>query len=268
MIKVLIADTNPFDREVLETQAERLFPKKIHCRMVENGRKAVDIAALWGADILLLDMQMPEINGIQTARQILSQRPECQVIFVTECRSFEHACEALKLGACDYLLKPVDPEELKPALARAMDRLEDQRLLRSAAPAAETWEEPLVVEKHSVLMEKVRNYLRHNYMLCNISLDSVSTILNLNASYFSTQFKRSFGVNFVDYLTELRIRAAEELLRDPVHSASEIAHMVGYESANYFARAFKKKTGMTPTQYRRRTTESMQQDEITKTGKK
>ena len=65
------------------------------------------------------------------------------------------------------------------------------------------------------------------------------------------QFKRTFGVNFVDYLTELRINAAKELLMDPLRPAAEVASMVGYESANYFARAFKKKTGMTPTEYRR-----------------
>jgi YesN/AraC family two-component response regulator len=55
----------------------------------------------------------------------------------------------------------------------------------------------------------------------------------------------------VDYLTDLRIRAAKDLLQDPMHSAAEIGRMVGYESANYFARAFKKKTGMTPMEYRR-----------------
>lgn len=88
-------------------------------------------------------------------------------------------------------------------------------------------------------------------MLCDISLDSVSAILNINSSYFSTQFKRAFGVNFVDYLTDLRIRAAKELLRDPMRPAAEVAGMVGYESPNYFARAFKKRTGMTPTEYRR-----------------
>ena len=97
-------------------------------------------------------------------------------------------------------------------------------------------------------MGKVKKYLQHNYMACDISLDSVSAMLNLSASYFSALFKRTFQ----DYLTELRMEAAKDLLRDPLRSTAEVAGMVGYESANYFTRAFKKKVGMTPTDYRRR----------------
>lgn len=59
-------------------------------------------------------------------------------------------------------------------------------------------------------------------------------------------------MNFLDCLTELRINAAKELLTDPFRSSAEVASMVGYEDASYFARAFKKRTGETPTQYRRR----------------
>ena len=58
-------------------------------------------------------------------------------------------------------------------------------------------------------------------------------------------------MNFVDYVAELRMNAAQELLQDPLRSAAEIAAMVGYDSSSYFARAFKKHTGMTPTEYRR-----------------
>lgn len=100
------------------------------------------------------------------------------------------------------------------------------------------------------MMSKVKDYLQHNYMY-EISLDSVSEILNISPSYFSVAFKRAFGVNFLDYLTELRIQAACELLKDPLRSSAEVAGMMGYESASYFTRIFKKKTGMTPTEYRR-----------------
>ena len=58
-------------------------------------------------------------------------------------------------------------------------------------------------------------------------------------------------IGFLDYLTEVRIQAACELLTDPLRPTAEVAGMVGYEDASYFARAFKKKTGLTPTQYRR-----------------
>lgn len=100
------------------------------------------------------------------------------------------------------------------------------------------------------LMAQVKKYLRENYMY-ELSLDSVADILSISPAYLSTQFKKYQHIGFLDYLTEVRIQAACELLTDPLRPTAEVAGMVGYEDASYFARAFKKKTGLTPTQYRR-----------------
>ena len=235
MIKILIADDEGYERELLGDILDKRLGREAEVRMVENGRLAVDAASLWAADVVLMDIEMPGINGIDAARQILAQRPECKLIFITAYSLFTYAHEAVKLGACDYILKPVDPDDVERAVRRAEAQAEAQRQLEAMA----------------VLMGKVKKYLQHNYMMYDISLDSVSAILNLNASYFSSLFKRTFQVNFLDYLTELRMDAAKELLRDPLRSTAEVANMVGYESANYFTRAFKKKVGMTPTEYRR-----------------
>ena len=219
--------------------------------MVENGRLAVDAAALWAADVVLMDIEMPGINGIDAAKQILAQRPECKIIFVTAYSLFTYAHEAVRLGACDYLLKPVNPDDVERAVRRAAAQADAARQLEAMASHGELLERTDNYDQTAVLMGNVKKYLQHNYMMYDISLDSVSAILNLNASYFSSLFKRTFQVNFLDYLTELRMDAARELLRDPLRSTAEVAGMVGYESANYFTRAFKKKVGMTPTEFRR-----------------
>ena len=217
---------------------------------METGRLWVDAAALWAADVALMDIEMPGINGIDASRQILAQRPECKIIFVTAYSLFTYAHEAVRLGACDYILKPVDPDDVERAVRRAAAQADAKRQLEAMASNGELLESDSY-DKTAVLMGKVKKYLQHNYMMYDISLDSVSAMLKLNASYFSSLFKRTFGVNFLDYLTQLRMDAARELLRDPLRSTAEVAGMVGYESANYFTRAFKKNVGMTPTDYRR-----------------
>lgn len=251
MNKILIADDEQFEREILAQIVDSRFSREAQSRMAENGRRAVDVATLWGADIILMDIEMPGIDGIEAAKQILLQRPDCKIIFVTAYSLFTYAHEAVKLGACDYILKPVDPAEVERAIRQAMAQRESHQQLEAMAPEASLLQEDVPHDKTTALMAKVKKYLQHNYMLYDISLDSVSAILNINSSYFSTQFKRTFGVNFVEYLTDIRIRAAKELLQDPMRPAAEVASMVGYESANYFARAFKKRTGLTPTEYRR-----------------
>lgn len=250
MIKILIADSDWFQRQMLEPVIHSRFPSQCICRMAENGREALDLATLWNADLILIDIDLAGISGMETAKLILLQRPECRIIFVSVHSLFSYAQQAIQLGACDYLLKPVDPNALERAVSRAINQHNILKLAAKLAPEALELQESSANDMNNLLMDRVKKYLHHNYMHHDISLDTVSSMANMNTSYFSVQFKRVFGVNFVDYLTQLRIQAAKELLADPTRPASEVAGMVGYESANYFSRAFKKKTGMTPSQYR------------------
>ena len=262
MIRLLIADDEKLEREALAELVQRRFEREVVLEVAENGRKAADTAVLWGADLILMDIEMPGMSGLDAARAVLAQRPSCRVIFVTAYSLFQYAHEAVHLGACDYLLKPVDPDELEASVRRAMRQIETERKLEELAAAqpqpeqTETEEEAEDAPEEgensqtALVMAHVRRYLEDNYMF-DLSLDSVGEILHISPAYLSAQFKKYQKMNFLDCLTALRINAAKELLADPFRSSAEVASMVGYEDASYFARAFKKRTGMTPTQYRR-----------------
>ena len=254
MIRLLIADDEALERETLADIVARRFEHEVTIETAENGRKAADTAVLWGADLILMDIEMPGMNGLDAARAVLEQRPECKVIFVTAYSLFQYAHEAMHLGACDYLLKPVNPDEVEASIRKAIRQIEAGRRLAELAPvepepeadpesdAAEAGEN----DRNALVMAHVRKYMEDNYMF-DLSLDSVSEILHISPAYLSAQFKKYQKMNFLDCLTELRINAAKELLTDPFRSAAEVASMVGYEDSSYFARTFKKRTGMTPT---------------------
>lgn len=261
MIRLLIADDERLEREALVEMVSRRFEHEVVLETAENGRKAADTAILWGADLILMDIEMPGMSGLDAARAVLAQRPGCRVVFVTAYSLFQYAHEAVHLGACDYLLKPVDPDELEASIRRAMRQVEAERKLEElatakalpepqdagAAPAEDAADED---SPAAMVMAQVRRYLEDNYMF-DLSLDSVGEILHISPAYLSAQFKKYQKMNFLDCLTELRINAAKKLLADPLRSTAEVASMVGYDDSSYFARAFKKRTGMTPTQYRR-----------------
>lgn len=271
MIRLLIADDEKLEREALAELVQRRFEREVVLEAAENGRKAADTAVLWGADLILMDIEMPGMSGLDAARAVLAQRPSCRVIFVTAYSLFQYAHEAVHLGACDYLLKPVDPDELEASVRRAMRQIETERKLEELAAArpqpeqTETEEEAEDAPEESensqtaLVMAHVRRYLEDNYMF-DLSLDSVGEILHISPAYLSAQFKKYQKMNFLDCLTDLRINAAKELLADPFRSSAEVASMVGYEDASYFARAFKKRTGMTPTQYRRQASQKAKAD--------
>lgn len=255
MIRLLIADDEMLEREALADLVMRRFDHEVILEKAENGRKAADSAILWEADLILMDIEMPGMNGLDAARAVLAQRPECKVIFITAYSLFQYAHEAVHLGACDYLLKPVNPDEVEAAIRRAIRQIEAGRKLAALAPAEpaadpETEAEGGESDRNALVMAHVRKYMEDNYMF-DLSLDSVSEILHISPAYLSAQFKKYQKTNFLDCLTELRINAAKELLSDPFRPTAEVAAAVGYEDSSYFARAFKKRTGMTPTQFRK-----------------
>ena len=250
MIRLLIADDERLEREALVEMVSRRFEHEVVLETAENGRKAADTAILWGADLILMDIEMPGMSGLDAARAVLAQRPGCRVVFVTAYSLFQYAHEAVHLGACDYLLKPVDPDELEASIRRAIRQIETEPEAPTAPEAPAPAHPESENQQTALVMAHVRRYLEDNYMF-DISLDSVGEILHISPAYLSAQFKKYQKMNFLDCLTELRINAAKELLNDPFRSSAEVASMVGYEDASYFARAFKKRTGVTPTQYRK-----------------
>jgi two-component system response regulator YesN len=93
-----------------------------------------------------------------------------------------------------------------------------------------------------------------------LSLDDVSKEVNVSPYYFSKLFKAEEGVNFIDYLTALRIEEARKMLSGDEFAVKEVGARVGYQDPNYFSRIFKKNTGYTPTEYKERCNEKTKQD--------
>ncbi|WP_202077917.1 response regulator transcription factor [Caldalkalibacillus salinus] len=105
-------------------------------------------------------------------------------------------------------------------------------------------------EKQSAsLLEKAKLYIEEHYNE-EMTLDSVSKYINLSPYYFSKIFKEAFQMNFIDYLTHIRIEKAKSLMASSSYSLKEICYEVGYRDPNYFSRVFKKSEGITPSEYR------------------
>ena len=109
-------------------------------------------------------------------------------------------------------------------------------------------------QKFSGIITEAREYMENNYHK-DISLDEVSRLVNVSPYYFSKVFKEETGENFIEYLTQIRIGHAKELLKEGSHSIKEVCMESGYSDPNYFSRIFKKSVGVTPSEYREGTIE-------------
>lgn len=105
--------------------------------------------------------------------------------------------------------------------------------------------------KNPVLIKKCIAYINEHYKE-NITLDTVANMVHLNASYFSSVFKKEMGASFSSYLNKIRIEQSKLLLKNTDYSILNIALEVGFEDQSYFSKVFKSLTNMTPKQYKQR----------------
>ncbi|KGP71868.1 response regulator transcription factor [Pontibacillus yanchengensis] len=96
------------------------------------------------------------------------------------------------------------------------------------------------------------SYLEEHFTKANVSLQEVSNLVDMSPSYFSMEFKQEMGISFKQYLTKKRMDKAKDLLHNPIYKTYEIAEAIGYGDYPHFTKTFKKSTGLTPTQYRKR----------------
>lgn len=100
------------------------------------------------------------------------------------------------------------------------------------------------------LVKNIRSYITENYMDSNLGLAKISSVFGISEGYVSTIFKEQDGINFADYVEQLRIEKACHLLTENIYKISDISDMVGYNSVQSFRRAFKRVLGINPTDYR------------------
>ena len=272
MYRVLLADDEQIERMALARRLMRRFGDILQISEATNGKEAVQLYEKEHSQIIIMDISMPELNGVEAAEQIRSMDEDCVIVFLTAYDEFSYAKRAIVIRALDYLLKPCDEEELVAVMEEAM-RLTDKAVHNKENPTgngagmteaekeaekrreqwpwnpdAEAPKDP-ETERMNQVAEKIRTYIRENYMN-EISMQDAARQFNYSDAYFCKLFKQCFDQNFTTYLTNFRINEAKRLLKDRNISVKDAGMKVGYYDSNYFAKVFKRVTGMIPSEYR------------------
>ncbi|MGE5483819.1 MAG: response regulator transcription factor [Ignavibacteriales bacterium] len=146
---VLIVDDEPSARNILKRHLQRLDGYSV-AGEARDGQEALDLARRLNPDIIVMDIKMPNMDGIAASRVIKQEAPDCAILFVTAYDDFEYARSALRLGAEDYLLKPVKPEQFSTALSAVTRKLteakRDREYVQSLARTFNSFEPVLARE--------------------------------------------------------------------------------------------------------------------------
>jgi two-component system, response regulator YesN len=225
----------------------------------KNGREAIVRIALERPDVVMTDICMPLVDGLELATYIADQFPETIVFILSGYDEFEYARAALRSRVVEYLLKPITSQELSEVIQRLKLRLDQNanqlNKLKTTKPEARFPSSDLAGGKgaSSLAMAKVieaQEYMERNYAQKELSFEETCRVLYISPSYLSRLLKRYLGKTFVDALTELRVEKAKQLLEASDLKTYEIADAIGIGDPHYFSTIFKKNTGMTPSGYR------------------
>ncbi len=221
-----------------------------------NGKEAQSMIERDCPDILITDIRMPEIDGLELIRWIRDENINLKFIIISAYGEFEYAKRALNYGASGYLLKPVDEDELEKLLGKITNEI----MREISMPANRQEEKPAGpaynnIECHnhecSKLIQRAKGYIHSNYNI-DIALEDICQHISVSKNYFCHLFKKEAGESIWDYLTRYRIEKAKEFLCNTEMKNYEIAYEIGYENPSYFTKTFKRLTGVTPQEYRER----------------
>ncbi|MBM7654967.1 response regulator transcription factor [Neobacillus cucumis] len=253
---ILIVDDEPRTLQGLKRTLDKWANGEFNVLTASSGEEAIELMHNQKVHILISDIQMPEISGLQLLKRIKEHMISPVIIMVSAYSEFQYAQEALRLGVINYLLKPIGKNNLIEAVEEAVqvvakkermgiiERVVDNKLIdinKQSSTAHETIREAMAFINHHLQDE--------------LTLKEVAEYVHLNPSYFSVLFKEHAKVTFSEYVTRRRIQRAKELLIATNLPIAEIAEEAGYKTAKYFIKIFKELGGVTPSSFRKNNVE-------------
>lgn len=251
MYDVLVVD----DEHLVIDGIRRIFER--YCgafrvaALTNDGGSALELIENRRFDLLITDIRMPVMDGLELIRLAKEKQPELLVILISGYEELEYYRKAIQRGVFAYILKPINIQEFVKTVGDAQEvlarRKPGEKEESSELPAGES-----APSNSSKNIREAISYLEKNFSK-HISLTDVAEQVYMHPVYFSQIFKQRVGVTFSEYLTNLRMERAKEYLSLLDYKIKDIPQMVGFYDEKHFYKVFKKYTGMTPMEYRNHT---------------
>lgn len=245
MLKVLVVEDEEMIRRGIVLAVDWAALDCVVVGEAANGEEALEAVERYAPTLIITDLKMPKMDGIEMLRRLRERGSNAFVIILTAYDSFEYAQSALRLGAVDFLLKPFHDGELEQAVTTLRRRLEPSAARGEAALPLPGLKKG---DKSKYVLEAM-DYIGEHYNDPSISVSAIAQSLGISEGHLSHTFKKETDYTLLNYLTRYRIHKAMELLRDCRLKVYEVAERVGYRDITYFSATFKKLAGISPSEY-------------------
>ncbi len=252
MYKVLLVEDELFIRRGLTY----LFNwEKVNCTIIgeaENGQIGLEMIKKLNPDIVILDINMPILGGLDMLKQVKNKNFES--IILSGYDEFEYAKDAINQNAIAYLLKPVDYNELKNALNKAISNIKKNKDILNLEIELNSKLDKLnldtddVISTNSKTTLQVIEFIKKNYKQ-KINIDDLIRITNKGKTSILQNFKEDTNQTLTEYINIFRIKKAIKLMYETNYSIENISYEVGFSNYRYFSSVFKKYMDITPSEF-------------------
>ena len=246
---ILVVDDSKDMRNFLAN----ILSKDYHVETAADGEEAERIIRTKQIDLVITDLMMPKIDGLELT-QFIKQKKDFDfipVILLTAKTAIESRLQALDYGADDYVTKPFEPEYLRARVHNILtlrSQLEQSYRERLMRLEPQKGDEPIPGDAFlAKLLGVMEKQLDNN----TLTVDDLVDEMGMGRTVFFNKLKSMTGLSPVEFIREMRIKRAAQLLEDRQYNITEVTYMVGMNDSRYFAKCFKNTYGVTPSEYRR-----------------
>lgn len=251
------------DNEELKAFLKSILSENYTVITASNGEEGLQHAVDDLPDLIISDVMMPVMDGLEMIRQIKENNNICHIpiIVLSAKASLDDRIAGLEQGIDDYITKPFSATYLKTRVAsllrqrKALQELYMNRLMErknTSSPDPLTPSQPQITPYDEQFMEKVMAYMEEQMDNAELTIDEFAEQLMLSRTIFYRKLKSIVGLTPVDFIREIRIKRAVQLIDSDEYNFSQVAYMTGFNDPKYFSKCFKKVIGITPSEYKER----------------
>jgi len=246
---VLVVDDNQDMRQFLAG----ILNREYNVETAVDGDEAERIVRTKPLDLVITDLMMPHVDGLELI-QFIKQNPDINyipVILLTAKTAIESRLQALQYGADDYVTKPFEPEYLRARVHNLIaQRAQLEQSYRQRLMRLETQKGDEQISGDAFLA-KLLDIMNRQMDNNTLTVDELVEEMNMGRTVFFNKLKSMTGLSPVEFIREMRIKRAAQLLEERRYNITEVTYMVGMNDSRYFAKCFKATYGVTPSEYRR-----------------
>lgn len=255
------------DNEELKAFLKNILSESYTVITASNGEEGLQRAVNDLPDLIISDVMMPVMDGLEMIGQIKENKNICHIpiIVLSAKASLDDRIAGLEQGIDDYITKPFSATYLKTRIAsllrqrKALQEIYMDKLMegKDTSPSADSLvpSQPQITPYDEQFMEKVMEFMEEQMDNAELTIDEFAEKLMLSRTIFYRKLKSIIGLTPVDFIREIRIKRAVQLIDSGEYNFSQVAYMTGFNDPKYFSKCFKKVIGITPSEYKEKKSE-------------